>query len=66
MNEKLVPSAMTISRRIELATKLKLYNERYASENYQVMNYGIGGKITPHTDSMAVKFDKDYTDDKRK
>ena len=66
MNEKLVPSAMKISQRIELATKLKLYSERYASENYQVMNYGIGGKIAPHSDSIGVKFDQDYTDAKSK
>ena len=40
MNEHLIPEAMSLSRRIELATRIKLYNEKYASENYQVMNYG--------------------------
>ena len=61
MNEKLVLAAM-ISNRIELVTGLNLYNEQFASENYQIMNYGIGGKITPHVDSIAFKYDKNYSD----
>ena len=43
MNEKMVPDAMDISKRIELVTGLGLYHEQFASENYHVMNYGIGG-----------------------
>ena len=54
MNEKLVPAAMVISKKIERATKFTLYNEQFASENYQVMNYGTGGKITPHIDSHSI------------
>ena len=54
MNEHLVPEAMTISRKIERATKFNLYNEKFASENYQIMNYGIGGTISPHVDSESV------------
>lgn len=44
MNEKIVPDAMDISKRIELVTGLGLYHEQFSSENYHVMNYGIGGK----------------------
>ena len=62
MNENLVPKAMLISKRIELVTKLKLNDEKYASENYQVMNYGIGGKIAYHSDSTGFKFDRYHTD----
>ena len=45
MNDYVVPEAMALSRKIEKATKLNLYNEKFASENYQIMNYGIGGTI---------------------
>ena len=53
-NERLVPEAMVLSKKIELATKFNLYHEDYASENYQIMNYGIGGTISPHVDSDSV------------
>ena len=41
-----------ISERLELATGFKVFLEEraYTSENYQVMNYGIGGKISLHSD----------------
>ena len=42
---------MKLSKSIELALKLRLSHEKYASENFQIMNYGIGGKISPHIDS---------------
>ena len=45
---------MALSRKIERATKFNLYNEKFASENYQIMNYGIGGTISPHVDSDSV------------
>ena len=54
INEHLVPEAMALSRKIHWATGLDLYNEQFASENYQVMNYGIGGTISPHVDSESV------------
>ena len=54
MNEHVVSDAMTLSRKIEKATKFNLYNEKFASENYQIMNYGIGGTISPHVDSESV------------
>ena len=53
LNETLVPQAMYISKNIQLATRLRLWNALFASENFQIMNYGIGGKITPHTDSFG-------------
>ena len=61
MNEKLVPDAMVLAKRIELATRFKLYNERKASENFQVMNYGIGGKISFHTDTPGEIFSEGYS-----
>jgi len=51
--------AQHISKRLELATAFNLYNPnyRYTSENYQVMNYGIGGFISPHMDSTNDHWD---------
>ena len=63
LNEKLVPEAMVLSQRIEIATRLKLSHEQFASENFQIMNYGIGGKINAHVDSPGVIFAKDYIDE---
>ena len=51
INEKLSSKDMKVSKSIELALKLRLSHEKYASENFQIMNYGIGGKISPHIDS---------------
>ena len=53
MNERLVPEVMVLSKKIQLATRFSLYHERFASENYQIMNYGIGGKISGHADSQG-------------
>jgi hypothetical protein len=41
-----------ISRRLELATGFRVFktNYNYTSENYQIMNYGLGGKIGLHMD----------------
>ena len=55
MNEKLVPMAMTLSKKITLATRYHMKKEKYASENFQVMNYGIGGRISGHLDSTGNK-----------
>ena len=51
MNERIVKEAMVVTKKIEIATKLKLHHEMFASENYKIMNYGIGGKIDPRTDT---------------
>ena len=56
LNEKKWQVAMKISRRIEIITKFNICNEWFSSENYQVMNYGIGGKISPHIDSHGQVF----------
>ena len=61
-NERLVPEAMVLSKKIELATKFNLYHEDYASENYQIMNYGIGGKITNHVDETGFIFSRNNTE----
>ena len=52
-NERLVEDIMPISNRIEWLTQLKLKHEQFASENFQLMNYGIGGKISPHVDDLG-------------
>ena len=53
MNEQLVPEASDLSRKISQITRFRLKEEKYASENFQIMNYGIGGKITSHLDSSG-------------
>ena len=54
MNEHKIDVAKALSDKIELAMKYKLYNQKFASENYQVMNYGIGGTISSHVDSFGM------------
>ena len=53
MNELLVPEAMDLSRKISQITRFRLKEETYASENFQVMNYGIGGRISSHMDTIG-------------
>ena len=60
-NETLVEDIMPISNRIEWLTQLKLKNELFASENFQLMNYGIGGKISPHVDATGEIYNKNST-----
>ena len=57
MNERLVPEVEAMSIKAQQITKLNLYNEQFASENYQIMNYGIGGKISGHIDSPGVIYE---------
>ena len=64
LNEILVPEAMVVSKKIELATRFKLYQDMFSSENYQVMNYGIGGKISTHIDSPGFIFAENRTESK--
>ena len=54
MNEKLVPAAMRLSTKVEQVTRYKMKDEKYGSENFQVMNYGIGGRISTHLDSVGM------------
>ena len=58
----------SITKRIEILTGLVL-DTPYASEDYQVANYGLGGQYAPHLDSIgyhthkgtASKVDDRYT-----
>ncbi len=58
LNERLIPEAMEMSHNIQNATRFRLYTNPHASENYQVMNYGIGGTISGHYDSESLKFEE--------
>ena len=60
-NERLVEDVMPISDRIEWLTQLKLKHEQFASENFQLMNYGIGGKISPHVDVQGEIYSQNRT-----
>ena len=53
MNEKIVKFVQPLSRKIAQVTKFRLKEEKYASENFQVMNYGIGGRISGHLNSTG-------------
>ena len=49
-SESGVPVLGRTSRRLELATRLVINQFKYDSENYQIMNYGLGGAILVHKD----------------
>lgn len=53
INEMQDAEARKISDRIEMLTGFVLRNTKFDSENYQVMNYGLGGKISSHCDSRS-------------
>ena len=36
-----------------LVYRYQLFSDKYASENFQIMNYGPGGKISGHADSTG-------------
>lgn len=57
MNEVLVPEAMKLSEKISQITRYRLKDEKYGSENFQIMNYGIGGRISLHLDSIGGNAD---------
>ncbi len=61
MNEGLWDNALQMSNDIQNITAFRLYHEPYASENFQVMNYGIGGKISGHFDASAGEEATDRT-----
>ncbi|XP_059085836.1 prolyl 4-hydroxylase subunit alpha-1-like [Tigriopus californicus] len=48
------PTAQKMSQKIEKALNFHLSTEFYASENYQIMNYGVGGNIVGHLDSVGT------------
>ena len=54
MSERKEEIARKLSNRVQLATRFNLYKKYMDSENYQVMNYGIGGTISGHLDSFGM------------
>ena len=53
------PPARKLNDRLNTALELQL-NADFSAENYQLMNYGIGGWIGPHVDSDGSGFATDY------
>lgn len=53
LSEQTNSDALTFTKRIQMITRFNLSNEPYASENFKVMNYGIGGKVQGHWDSTG-------------
>ena len=45
-----MPALARTSRRLALATGTVINKAKYDSENYQIMNYGLGGSILVHKD----------------
>lgn len=60
LNERKEPIAAQLSQKVELAMRFVLYKDYMDSENYQIMNYGIGGTISGHVDSPG-EFTKNFT-----
>ena len=54
MSERNQDIARRLSDKVQLATRFSIYKKFLDSENYQVMNYGIGGAITGHLDSTGL------------
>ena len=46
--------AKKLSDKVQLAMRFNIYKNILDSENYQVMNYGIGGAIAGHLDSTGI------------
>jgi len=51
LSEDYDKDAAKLSKRVSLALNMVITGAKYASENYQVMNYGLGGSITGHLDT---------------
>ena len=47
-----------LPRKVTQITRYRMKEEQFASENYQIMNYGIGGRISMHLDSVGKIFKK--------
>ena len=52
--------AARVTKRMERALAMNIFSPsyRYSSENYQLMNYGYGGQISLHLDSVSDPIDK--------
>ena len=46
-----------MTQTLVLNFRYRLFHEKYASENFQMMNYGIGGKISGHSDSQGQEIE---------
>ena len=55
LSEKSSSLMRSLSGRVELATQFNLTHSRLDSENYQIMNYGVGGLIDAHQDSGGTR-----------
>ena len=55
LSEKSSSLMKSLSERVELATQFNLSHSRLDSENYQIMNYGVGGLIDAHQDSAGYQ-----------
>ncbi len=53
LNEHLWDAAKTLSNTLQNATGFSLYKTPHDSENFQAMNYGMGGKISGHWDTIG-------------
>ena len=53
LNEHKEDVARKLSDKVQLAMRFNIYRNYLDSENYQVMNYGIGGTISGHVDSPS-------------
>ena len=59
MNEHVYPISKDLSNSINLALKFNV-TSKFGSENYQVMNYGMGGSIVTHLDSVGGVEDESH------
>jgi hypothetical protein len=53
LSERMDDDMVHLTRRLELAMGYTIYTPgfRFTAENYQIMNYGLGGKISLHKDA---------------
>ena len=57
INENVYTIADQLSDLINLALKFNV-SAKFGSENYQVMNYGMGGTIVTHVDTVGEQEDR--------
>jgi len=54
LNEQQFQQGLESSKRIGLATKWTVHTEKGASDDYNIINYGIGGQIEIHVDYWNI------------
>ena len=58
-----LPALVRVSNTISRVTGLVVNRKKFDSENYQIMNYGLGGAILVHQDvDDASSIDETYSD----